>query len=229
MPTLSLSIVDSQGCDFAYDYLRRERPGVAEDEPVPLSVWWGLSPQDVRVWWRSLDAAEPRDLAQRLGIRAAVSAVRRALHLLREEERKESERILAEVEAWTNGGIEIEEMSMMQMVFAAQNMAERAYFAAGARAGQLAYVPAAAALHFLVEAVAVAEGTRPSRVGLLADVAQLVAEARGDAACARMMTASVVAQQEAMDHFRAAVKVERQRQRLDLLSVLREAAAAAME
>lgn len=221
MPTLTLSIVDSQPCDFSYDYLLRERPGVAEDEPVPLSVWWGLSPQDVRQWWRSLDTAEPRELAQRLGIRAAVSAVRRALHLLREEEREAGGAMVGEVEAWTTGMV-VAESRMMEMVSVVEHMAEDAYRAAGARVGQLAYVPASAAVRYLVTAMAAAEGRVPFRVGLLADLASLVAEARGDAACARMMTASVVAQQEAMDHYRAAVQAERQRQRLDLLSVLRE-------
>lgn len=228
MPTLTLSVADSRAnhpCDFvdSYDYLLQVRPDVAEDEDaaVPLAVWWDLPPRDISEWWRSLGAAQPRDLAHRLGVRAAAWAVRRVLPLLREEEREESERMVDTVTDWSTGK-EIDETQMVALYSRAEDAAETAYFAAGAKAGQLSYVPASAAVKYLVAAMAAAEGRAPYRVGhMLADVARLVAEAKGDAACARMMMASVIAQAEAMDHYRAAVTAEREHQRRNLLDLLR--------
>lgn len=228
MPILTLSVADSranQPCDFvdSYDYLVQARPDVAEDEgaAVPLSVWWSLPPQNISEWWRSLGAACPRGLAERLGIRAAAWAVRRVLHLLREEEREESERMVDTVTDWSTGK-EIDEVQMMDLYARAEDAAETAYFAAGARVGQESYVAAQAAVRYLIAAMAAAEGRAPYRVGhMLADVARLVAEAKGDAACGRMMAASVIAQAEAMDHYRAAVTAEREHQRRNLLSLLR--------
>lgn len=228
MPILTLSVADSranQPCDFvdSYEYLLLARPDVAENEDaeVPLAIWWHLPPQNISEWWRSLGAARPRGLAERLGIRAAASRVRRVLHLLREEELDESERMVDIVTDWSNGK-EIDEGQMMALYARADDMAETAFFAAGARVGQEAYVAAQAAVRYLVSAMAAAEGRAPYRVGhMLADVARLVAEAKGDAACARMMMASVVAQSEAMDHYRAAVAAERKDQARNLLDLLR--------
>ena len=83
VPTLTLSIAALRAagaCDLDERIadLRAVRPDVADDEPVPLAVWWALATTSIRDRWWSLRVAQPLLTARQVAVRGASRAASRA-------------------------------------------------------------------------------------------------------------------------------------------------------
>jgi len=80
--------------------LRRVLPDAADDDPIPLRIWWDLPSTSILDRWWSLRAVEPQLESRRLAVRAVCLAARRALPLTRNQHRSVCVAATEAAEAW---------------------------------------------------------------------------------------------------------------------------------
>jgi hypothetical protein len=121
--------------------LHRVLPDAADDDPIPLRIWWDLPSTSIPDCWWSLRAAEPQLESRRLAVRAVCLAARRVLPLTREQDRSVCVEAIEAAEAWADEPT-AERARACQI---AANAANAAYAAYAANAAYAAAARAAAA------------------------------------------------------------------------------------